>query len=43
MQIGHLLAPPLFALVAWMAWHKSRPAVGAVVVGLLVWLSSGVL
>jgi hypothetical protein len=36
MQIGNLLAPPLVALVAWMAWHKWRPAVGAVVVGLLV-------
>jgi membrane-associated phospholipid phosphatase len=43
MQIGNLLAPPLVALVAWMAWHKWRPAVGAVVVGLLVWLSSRVL
>lgn len=34
MQLGTVLAPGIVAAVAWVAWGRWRPSVGAVVVGM---------
>jgi len=37
MQLGTLWAPFLVGGLAWLAWRRWRPAVGAVVMGLVAW------
>jgi len=40
MQLGSLFGPVLVAIAAWLAWRQWRPAIGALVVGLLAWQSA---
>jgi glycosyltransferase 2 family protein len=43
MQLGSALAPPVVAAWSWLAWHRWRPSVGAVVAGLGGWwLAKGI-
>ena len=37
MQLGSLFGPLLVAVVAWLVWRDWRPAVGALVAGVVAW------
>ncbi len=37
MQLGSLFGPLFVAVVAWLAWRDWRPAVGALVAGVVAW------
>jgi undecaprenyl-diphosphatase len=37
MQLGSLFGPAIVAIGSWVAWRRWRPAVGAVVVGVVAW------
>jgi membrane-associated phospholipid phosphatase len=37
MQLGSLFGPVVVAIGAWVAWRQWRPAVGALVVGVVAW------
>jgi len=37
MQMGSLFGPVIVGLFAWWRWRRWRPAVGAVVVGIVAW------
>jgi len=37
MQLGSLFGPIIVGAIAWLRWRRWRPAIGAVLVGLLAW------